>query len=141
MRIEVVSARSLFFNLGDFVRLFSRREYVIVQFSREVFPEYPAYVKWELHLDWPENHSYDEPDAVTHDFVGHQQIMSWRTFGILNDQPVRSEPKPVSFSFDMELTPEVRAYYEHVFGPGTDREQLIRAEVEAMDWPEVIGDD
>ena len=41
-------------------------------------------------------------------------------------------------SFEMPLTPEVRTFYEHIFGPGSDGQHRIRAEVEAMDWPDTI---
>jgi len=49
-------------------------------------------------------------------------------------------PRDVSASFDVPLSPEVREFYRQAFGYGDDRTLLIRAEVEAMDWPEVIGE-
>jgi hypothetical protein len=49
-------------------------------------------------------------------------------------------PRSVSASFEMPLSPEVREFYKQVFGEGDDRSQRIRAEVEAMDWPDTIGE-
>jgi hypothetical protein len=62
------------------------------------------------------------------------------TDGLIVIRPAMRFPPTLSATFEFDLPPEVLAYYRHVFGEADDRTQLIRAEVEAMDWPEVIGE-
>jgi len=114
-----------------------RRDYVVLQFSIEKFDDAGSvYHKYEVEIGPPEHYQHCDEGILAIDLDSDKRVMSWRTSGheLFDVETMRGTATESPFA---ELH---RLFAEMGVGDRVDRASLIRAEVEAMEWPEVIGE-
>jgi len=131
MRVEFVIKGLIELDFGGSAKL-SGRVYTIKEFSM-LYHEDP-FTKWEIELETAPRSQIITIDV---DFDTDKRIMSWRTFGAphfdTESQRGTTATPPLS-----ELA-RIENFFNYAGGTETPTE-VIRSQIDAMDWPDLIED-
>jgi hypothetical protein len=96
----------------------------------------PQCFEYSLDLGWPREWQHVDTGNVAVNIDANSRIMSWRTSGFtpFDIETMRGTATESPLAMLHRWIEETGA------GDRVDRPSLIHVEVEAMDWPEVIGE-
>lgn len=141
MRVEFVMSGFVDLDPGFRLRV-GRRDYVVLQFSAERFDDAgKLYHRYDVEIGAPEHYQHCDEEILAIDLDSDRRVMSWRTSGVglFDVESMRGTAHVHDLSeFESQVRGWVQDYVSPLLQP--DRAARIRAEVEAMDWPEVIGE-